>query len=238
MTRQSRRLELLDVESKDLSFGGDQLSALRHHPRLRSLTLRGDRLRAVLPSLLAGVKSSEFNLSFKNTSIDSLPANLLFPVPRSTHINIDFANSNAKLTDLPFQLLSTLLEERDGYVQINGLNLAVKCGNDDCLSWKSRNSVLFTLAGRSGNSVVCSSPNYLAGRDLADDNICVNSNSSTTESTNLEGHQNRYRHRGQNNSSGQLSRSTITTSSEPVIIWTVAPDTVNFYLFFLLVVGD
>lgn len=108
---------MLDVEIKDGSIGSDQLS-IRAHPRLRELNLRGERLRNVVSSLLAGVRASDFYVSLKNTSVSTLPAALFFPVPRSTKITLDVSGS--KFATLSPQLIAAL-DERTGFVALKGL---------------------------------------------------------------------------------------------------------------------
>ncbi|XP_026672039.1 protein artichoke isoform X2 [Ceratina calcarata] len=110
-------LETLDIEIKDSSVSNEQLS-LRAHPRLNRVTLRGERLRTVLSSSLVGFRGSRLSFGLKNTSVDSIPAALFFPVPRSTYFELDVSGS--KLTTLSNQFLAAL-DERTGLVAIKGL---------------------------------------------------------------------------------------------------------------------
>lgn len=196
-------LEELDVEIKDSSFGNEQLS-LRTHPRLKWLSLRGERLRSVQSNTLVGARSSQMTLALRNTSIDSIPAALFFPVPRSTRVKLDVTGS--KFTTLTSQLIAAL-DERGGSVKLKGLNanpINCNCESKHLYRWlKSLGDV----------SVKCQSPDYLANKVLADLSEAQLScdkreTTTTTRSTTTE-----------------TTTSMKSTTSEPEIIWTVAPTT-------------
>lgn len=196
-------LELLDVEIKDSNVGNDLLS-IRTHPRLRGLTLRGERLKNVLTSALVGVKNSHLKLGFKNSSIDSLPTALFFPVPRSTRVELDLTGS--KFTTIPAQLIAAL-DERNGMVDIHGLETnPINCNCDAKNLWRWMRMTSYNLGVR------CKTPEHLFNRylvDLTEELLSCDRKVSTkfqaTETT-------------------TVTRPTV--SSEPEIIWTVAP-TVN-----------
>lgn len=196
-------LETLDIEIKDSSVGNEQLS-VQTHPHLRELTLRGERLRSVLSSSLVGVRGPKLFLGLKNTSIDSIPTALFFPVPRSTRIELDISGS--KFTNLPAQLLAAL-DERGGSVRLSGLiDNPINCNCEAKHLWK-----WLRLSGNRAPTVVCANPDHLAGAlltNLTEEYLsCTTSTKSQTVET--------------------TSSTTKSTTSEPQIIWTVAPTMQN-----------
>ncbi|XP_020291799.1 protein artichoke-like isoform X2 [Pseudomyrmex gracilis] len=196
-------LETLDIEIKDSSVGNEQLS-VQTHPHLRELTLRGERLRSVLSSSLVGVRGSELFLGLKNTSVDSIPTALFFPVPRSTRIELDISGS--KFTNLPAQLLAAL-DERGGSVRLSGLiNNPINCNCETKHLWR-----WLRLSGNKAPAVICANPDHLAGAlltNLTEETLsCTTSTKSQTMETTLS--------------------TTKSTTSEPQIIWTVAPTMQN-----------
>ncbi|XP_012286845.1 chaoptin isoform X2 [Orussus abietinus] len=195
-------LRELDVEIKDSSVGNEQLS-LRTHPRLRRLTLRGERLRNILSSSLVGVRSPELFIGLKNTSIASIPAAVFFPVPRSTKVELDIAGSLFSTISAQFV---AALDERRGTVSLLGLNSnPITCNCDAKHLWRW---LRFPKGPRNNPEVTCMTPDYLAGRiltDLNEDQLsCEQTTSSTTQTT-------------------ETTRVTKSTTPEPEIIWTVAP---------------
>lgn len=199
-------LETLDIEIKDSSVGNEQLS-VRTHPHLRELTLRGDRLRNVLSSSLVGVRGPKLYLGLKNTSIDSIPTALFFPVPRSTRVELDVSGS--KFSSLPAQLLAAL-DERGGSVRITGLQSnPINCSCEAKHLWR-----WLKPPSSRRPTVVCASPDHVAGmvlNNLAEEYLSCD-RATPTKST----------------------RTTETTPStkpmttpEPEIIWTVAPTVQN-----------
>ncbi|XP_061930203.1 chaoptin isoform X4 [Apis cerana] len=212
-------LELLDIEIKDSSISNEQLS-IRSHPRLKEVILRGDRLKSILSSSLVGVRGPKLVFGLKNTSVDSMPAALFFPVPRSTELELDISGS--KFTTLSGQFLSAL-DERTGSVKIKGLRYnPIDCncdarhlwkwlktvGNDDpsnlVLCSAPANLIGSSLTNLAEHRLSCDFISYTSVDELVDDNISTNhvhvaSSSSTVRST----------------------------FSEPEIIWTVAPAVQN-----------
>ncbi|KAK0182220.1 hypothetical protein PV327_000381 [Microctonus hyperodae] len=196
-------LRVLDVEIKDSTVGNDLLS-VKSHPRLIKLNLRGERLKNMQSSALAGIRNSHLEIGLKNSSIDSLPASLFFPVPRSTRVNLDVTGN--KFTTISAQLISAL-DERNGMVTIHGLETnPINCNCEIKHLWR-------WLKITSSNNIQarCKSPEYLADRlltDLTEDLLMcgemTSTNAQTTETT-------------------PMTRST--GFSEPEIIWTVAPTT-------------
>ncbi|XP_029034118.2 protein artichoke [Osmia bicornis bicornis] len=217
-------LETLDVEVKDSSVSNEQLS-IRSHPRLKELTLRGERLKNLMSSSLVGVRGPTFFLGLKNTSIDSIPASLFFPVPRSTRLELDVSGS--KFTTLSAQFLAAL-DERTGFVKINGLQRnPINCDCDARQLWKW----LKTNGNGHASSVLCAAPPHLRGAiftNLTEDRLSC-SNFSFVSSSLYD--QSGDRVPASNNlettlpSVGHASgRSTL---PEPDIIWTVAPTVRN-----------
>lgn len=197
-------LDTLDIEIKDSSVGNEQLS-VRTHPRLRELTLRGERLRNVLSSSLVGVRGSKLSLGLKDTSVDSIPTALFFPVPRSTRVELDVAGS--RFTNLPAQLLAAL-DERGGSVRIAGLDKnPINCSCEAKHLWRWLRS-----SGNRAPVVVCSTPDYLAGiplSTLTEEYLSCDRATPTRAQTT------------------ETTPSTRLTTSEPEIIWTVAPTVQN-----------
>ncbi|OXU20991.1 hypothetical protein TSAR_016495 [Trichomalopsis sarcophagae] len=211
IVKDMKNLEILDIEMKDLSAGNEQLS-VRAYPRLKSLSLRGERLKNVLSSLLVGIRASRLSIGLKNTSIDAIPASLLFPVPRSTRIEIDVSDS--KLTTIPSALISTF-EERGSSVRLKGLNIQVKCDCESKQIWKWYNA----LTSKAENSILCNKPSSLSGRsllDLAEEQLsCEAEKQSTVMYTSANTEQ----------ATVGTDRTSRPINSEPEIIWTVAPTT-------------
>ncbi|XP_071573008.1 uncharacterized protein [Temnothorax nylanderi] len=197
-------LEILDIEIKDSSVGNEQLS-VRIHPYIRDLTLRGERLRNILSSSLVGVRGPRLLLSLKDTSVDSIPTALFFPVPRSTKIVLNVSGS--KFTNLPPQLLNAL-DERRASVRISGLdNNPINCSCEVRHLWKWLKSL-----DNKAPTVICAKPDYLMGTllsNLTEEYFLCNRTTltklQTTETTPL----------------------TKSTTLEPEIIWTVAPTVQN-----------
>ncbi|XP_072745810.1 uncharacterized protein [Anoplolepis gracilipes] len=192
-------LETLDIEIKDISIGNEQLS-IHTHPRLRELTLRGEKLRSILSSSLVGVRGLRLFLGLKNTSIDSIPAALFFPVPRSTKVELNVSGS--KFTNLSTQLLAAL-DERGGSIRISGLNNnPINCSCEAKHLWR-----WLKLSGNKAPIVVCATPKYFEGvtlTDLTKENFLCNRTMLTKPQTETT----------------LLMKS---TTHEPEIIWTVTP---------------
>jgi Leucine-rich repeat (LRR) protein len=198
-------LEALDIEIKDSSVGNEQLS-VRTHPHLRELTLRGERLRNVLSSSLVGIRGPRLFLGLKNTSVDSIPTALFFPVPRSTKVELDVSGS--KFSNLPAQLLAAL-DERGGSVRINGLESnPINCSCEAKHLWK-----WLKLSDNRKPTVVCANPEHVVSmilNNLTEEYLSCDRMTSTKSTQTTE-----------------TMSSTKLTTSEPEIIWTVAPTVQN-----------
>ncbi|XP_071645952.1 uncharacterized protein [Temnothorax longispinosus] len=197
-------LEILDIEIKDSSVGNEQLS-VRIHPYLRDLTLRGERLRNILSSSLVGVRGPRLLLSLKDTSVDSIPTALFFPVPRSTKIELNVSGS--KFTNLPPQLLNAL-DERRASVRISGLdNNPINCSCEVRHLWNWLKSL-----DNKAPTVICAKPDYLMGTllsNLTEEYFLCNRTTLTKLQTT------------------EITPLTKSTTLEPEIIWTVAPTVQN-----------
>ncbi|XP_033327169.2 uncharacterized protein LOC117220870 [Megalopta genalis] len=250
-----RNLESLDIEIKDSSVGNEQLS-VASHPRLRELTLRGERLRHVLSSSLAGVRATRLSVGLKNTSVDSIPAALFFPVPRSTELRLDLSGS--KFSTVSAHVL-TALDERAGAVDLRGLESnPINCS---CDSRHLRRWLRSSERDRRVGSVRCVTPPRLAGQILAAlderrlacdgepaDRFAHGENPSANGSnSNSVSNPNNDRLDGgdpngdldsepENHWTGQLADTTSSSGfpsrrpssvTEPEIIWTVAPTVRN-----------
>lgn len=193
-------LEILDIEIKDSSVSNEQLS-MHIHPYLRELTLRGERLRNILSSSLVGVRGPRLFFSLKNTSVDTIPPALFFPVPRSTKVELNVSGS--KFINLSSQLLAAL-DERGGYVKINGLdNNPINCSCEMKHLWK-----WLMLSDNKAPIVICGSPNHLVGtllNNLTEENFLCNRTTLT---------------KSQTTETSSLMKS---TTLNPEIIWTVVP---------------
>lgn len=157
-------LSSLNVEIKDSAVGSDQIQAAKH-PRLKELGIHGYRLRSISSGSFAGLKNKDLKIKLTNTSLTSLPPALLFPVPRSSNVDLDISGS--KLTVLSPQLLSSL-EDRRNSLALHGLETnPTHC---DCNARALRR----WLPGSHMANLRCFSPDYLAGKlliEVGDDEL-------------------------------------------------------------------
>lgn len=200
-------LEVLDIEIKDAAVGSDQIQPARH-PRLRDLGFRGHRLRSISSSTLAGLKSKEIYIKLCNTSLNSLPPALLFPVPRSSNLHLDITGS--AITVLSPQLLSAL-EDRRNSLSLQGLDSnPIHC---DCNARALRR----WLPGSHMSNLRCASPDYLEGKlliEVGDDELTCDQKRSTTPNPKA------FTPFIQKSSSRIVLRP---STSEPEIIWSLPP---------------
>lgn len=231
--KRMNNLETLDIEIKDSSVSNEQLS-IRSHPRLKEVILRGVRLRSILSSSLVGVRGPKLIFGLKNTSVDSIPAALFFPVPRSTELELDISGS--KFTTLSSQFLSAL-DERIGSVKIKGLRYnPIDCNCDARQLWKW----LKTIGDDDpSNLVLCSTPINLAGSiliNLAEHRLSCDLTSGasvdefindTTATINVLASSSSSDSFSSSSSSSYSNPTARSTFSEPEIIWTVAPPVQN-----------
>ncbi|XP_037911298.1 chaoptin isoform X1 [Hermetia illucens] len=199
-------IEKIDLEVKDAAIGTDQIQPAKH-PRLKEIGLRGDRLRSISSGTLAGLKSSDLTIRLKNTSLSSLPPALLFPVPRSSNLNLDITGS--KVTVLSPQFL-TALEDRRNSLKLKGLSSnPIHC---DCNARALRR----WLPNSHMTEIVCQSPDFLKGKlliEVGDDELTCDPRKMTTSTLRSTS----YNHQ---QTSKILTRP---TTLEPVIIWSLEP---------------
>lgn len=199
-------LSSIDVEIKDSAVGSDQIQPAKH-PRLNEIGIRGSRLRSISSAALAGLKSKDLKINLRNTSLISLPPALLFPVPRSSNVDLDISGS--KLTVLSPQFLSAL-EDRRNTLTLHGLDTnPIHC---DCNARALRRWVPSHMS-----MLRCSSPDYLAGRiltEVGDDELTCDVRKPTTSPPITT------------KTTAQKTTSRIVTrytTAEPEIIWSVPP---------------
>lgn len=200
-------LRILDIEIKDSTVGDDDIQASKH-PRLRELGLRGQRLLSITPSTFASLKNKNLNIKLCNTSINSLPPTLLFPIPRSSNLDLDITGSEIKV--LTPQLL-TVFEDRRNSFHLKGLSSnPIHC---DCNARALRR----WLPGSKMPELKCSSPSYLNGKlliEVGDDELtCDPKKLTTTEAPTV---------------SSTVHKSTSRvylrpSTAEPEIIWSMPP---------------
>lgn len=200
-------LSSLDIEIKDSAVGSDQIQPAKH-PRLKEIGIRGQRLRSISSATLAGLKGKDLQIKLMNTSLTSLPPALLFPVPRSSNLDLDISGS--KLTVLSPQFLSAL-EDRRNSLALHGLDTnPIHC---DCNARALRR----WLPGSHMSNLRCASPDYLVGKlltEVGDDELTCDARKPTTPApiTTKTSTQ-------QKSSSSRIV--TRFTTAEPEIIWSV-----------------
>lgn len=199
-------LSSLDVEIKDSAVGSDQIQPAKH-PRLNELGIRGSRLRSISSATLAGLKSKDLKIKLINTSLSALPPALLFPVPRSSNVDLDISGS--KLTVLTPQFLSAL-EDRRNTLTLHGLDTnPIHC---DCNARALRRWIPSHMS-----TLRCATPDYLAGRiltEVGDDELTCETRRPTTPTPITT------KTTAQKTTSRIVSRY---TTAEPEIIWSVPP---------------
>lgn len=205
-------LEALDIEVKDAAVGSDQIQPSKH-PRLSYLGLRGSRLRSISSGTLAGLKGKNLHIKLCNTSLTSLPPALLFPVPRSSILDIDITNSS--ITVLSPQLLSALEDRRDS-LTLHGLDSnPIYC---DCNARALRR----WLPGSHMSQLKCAGPEHLEGKlliEVGDDELTCGDITTANRATTLL----------PRTQPALVQKSATTkmllrpTTSEPEIIWSLPP---------------
>ena len=110
-------LESVEIEITEPALQ-DQL-APAFLPRIRQLHVHGrGGLRSISPATLAGMTSPQLRFGLHDTAISSIPASLLFSVPMSTQLVLDF--SGTKLSVLSPQFLAAADNHRH-FLQLHGL---------------------------------------------------------------------------------------------------------------------
>uniref|UniRef100_A0A0K8S7Y2 Uncharacterized protein n=2 Tax=Lygus hesperus TaxID=30085 RepID=A0A0K8S7Y2_LYGHE len=175
------------------------------NPRLNNLGIRGNRVKSISSSALAGLKSPKITIKVRGTSLSSLLPALLIPLPRSSKVDLDVSEN--QISTLSPQFLSAL-DDRRGDLFLSGLETnPIAC---DCNSRALRRSEF-------GARIICSSPDYLAGKrliEVGDDDLTCDPHrpTSTTEAptSTLRTTKHVERHNDM---------------MEPDIIWSVEPTT-------------
>ncbi|EDW58374.1 chaoptin [Drosophila virilis] len=206
-------LEQLDIEVKDATIGSEQIQPLKH-PRLRSIGIRGERLKSISSGTLAGLRSSDLTIKLQNTSLTALPPALLFPVPRSSQLRLNVEGS--KIGSLVPQFLNAL-EDRRASLQLQGLaSNPINCNCD-------ARALRRWLPSSGMPELVCREPSYLAGRKLievGDDELTCDPRRMTSSSSSSTSARPSTSQLHKN--SGQLLTS---RTEEPLIIWSLEPPT-------------
>ncbi|VVC30667.1 Hypothetical protein CINCED_3A022443 [Cinara cedri] len=211
-------LETLEIEVKDPSIGS-QLSAAMN-PRLKSLTIRGQRITSISSGALAGLKYRQVHIKIQNTSLTSLPPSLLIPLPRSSIIQLDVFDN--QLTTLTSQFLSAL-DDRRSLLKLNGLRSnPIYC---DCNVRALRRSPLAL-------DLVCAAPAFVAGSlliEIPDDDLtCDVSRQTTTTTTTTSTTTTTTTSTGSPIVKAPHHKSAQrTTTAEPDIIWSLPPPPAN-----------
>lgn len=165
-------LQSLDIEVKDSAVGADQIQPA-NHPRLKELAISGYRLRSISSSMLAGLKSKHLTVALRNTSLTSLPPAILFPVPRSSKLDLDISGS--MITALTPQLLTSFEDRRNSFT-LKGLNSnPIHC---DCNSRTLRR----WLPHAKLENLKCVTPDNLYGRlliEIGDDELTCDQKQQT-----------------------------------------------------------
>lgn len=204
-------LQSVDLEVKDASIGTEQIQPAKH-PRLKSIGIRGDRLKSISSGTLAGLKSSDLTIKLQNTSLNALPPALLFPVPRSSHLTLNIEGSQVKV--LVPQFLNAL-EDRRSNLELKGLESnPIHC---DCNARALRR----WLPNSQMTNVKCHSPAFLEGKTLievGDDELTCDPKRQTSTTVRTTTVQNMLK-----SSSRLVTRPTMTTTEEPMIIWSAEP---------------
>lgn len=156
-------LELLDIEMKDTTVTSEELTNVMH-PRLHYLGLRGKQVTSVSTGAFAGLKSPKISLKITNTSVSNLPQGLFFPLPRSSEITFDVADSN--LSALSSQFLA-MFEDHRKHLTLMGLDsnpIVCDCNTKALKSWLNNNENV---------KVICSNEDLIGKllNDIAEEDL-------------------------------------------------------------------
>lgn len=208
-------LETLEIEVKDSSIGS-QLSAAMN-PRLKSLTIRGQRITSISSGALAGLKYRQVHIKIQNTSLTGLPPSLLIPLPRSSIVQLDVSDN--QLSTLTSQFLAAL-DDRRSLLRLNGLRSnPIYC---DCNVRALRRSPLAL-------DLVCSAPGFVAGSlliEIPDDDLTCDVSRQTTTTTTTTAPTTTATAAANPIVKATKSAAQRTTTAEPDIIWSLPPATV------------
>lgn len=169
-------LQKIDIEVKDSYINVEQIQP-SNHPRLKQLFIRGHRLKTISSSILAGFKSKQLMVAFKNTSLTILPPAILFAIPRSSKLELDISGS--MITAFTPQLLNSFEDRRNSFI-LKGLNTnPIHC---DCNSRTLRR----WLPHAKMENLLCFTPENLRGRlliEIGDSELICDEKKTTFKST-------------------------------------------------------
>ena len=60
-----------------------------YSPRLKSLGVMGENVKNIAIGAFAGISSKSVDISLEDTNIANIPTAIFFPVPMSSHINLN-----------------------------------------------------------------------------------------------------------------------------------------------------
>ena len=148
------------------SLIGDHLFPA-YSPRLKHFGIKGSKVKNIAIGAFAGISSKSVDIDIEDTNISNIPTAIFFPVPMSSHINLDVKGS--QLTTLSPQLLNTL-DSKQRHIHLKGLStnpIFCDCNARSLRRWladKSRANTLYSDLDK----VRCAAPDILAGKLLAD----------------------------------------------------------------------
>lgn len=157
-------VERLNIECMDSIFGGagESITSQLHPVRLRELGIHGSRVSAIAPGALSGLRAPALTVRLRGTSLSSLPPTLFFPVPRSTSVALDLADTH--LSTVSPQLVAAI-DDRRGKISVTGLEtVPLVC---DCSARSLRHQLLIA-SSESVPKLTCAKPEKLAGIQLAE----------------------------------------------------------------------
>ena len=148
------------------SLIGDHLFPA-YSPRLKHFGVKGSKVKNIAIGAFAGISSKSVDIDLEDTNISNIPTAIFFPVPMSSHINLDVKGSNLKT--LSPQLLNTL-DSKQRHINLKGLStnpIFCDCNARSLRRWladKNRANTLYSDLSK----VRCAAPDILAGKLLAD----------------------------------------------------------------------
>ena len=110
-------LETVMTDFKE-SLIGDHLSPA-YSPRLRKLGIKGSNVKNIAIGAFAGISSKFVDISLEDTNINNIPTAIFFPVPMSSHINLNVKGS--RLSSLHLQLINAL-DSKQRHIKLEGLS--------------------------------------------------------------------------------------------------------------------
>lgn len=154
-------LEQLDVELTTNKIHEELQGAFS--PRLKRLTIRGDKVNEINASAFLNLNSPHIELGIIGTNVSKLSKEILFLVPMSSDIVLSINNSN--IETLSQRFLDDVATPRKGHLKIIGLGsnpLYCDCHLLYLREWIA-NSEESDL-----KHMTCSGPSYLKGKKIID----------------------------------------------------------------------